>query len=124
MDCLEHFRIVRKVVLLSGKFLYCLEGLHIVWKVFGLSGTFGTFVEFKEFACFELIADINMTKDKNAIKCAAITKTAVCELCHIRFVFKDIVRHVKSNHKDKETVQSLYRIKTFSFIIVLHGVCL
>ena len=65
-----------------------------------------------------------MTKDKKAFKCAAITETAVCELCHIRFVFKDIVRHVKSNLKDIETVQSLYQIKTFNSIIVLHGVCL
>ena len=48
-----------------------------------------------------------MTKDKKAFKCAAITETAVCELCHIRFVFKDIVRHVKSNLKDIETLQSL-----------------
>jgi hypothetical protein len=88
-----------------------------------LSGTFWTFVEFKEFA-FELINDINMTKDKKAFKFAALTETAVFELCHIRFVFKDIVRHVKSNLKDIETVQSLYQIKTFNFIIVLHGVCL
>ena len=65
-----------------------------------------------------------MTKDKKAIKCAAITETAVYELCHIRFIFKYIVRHVKSNHKDKETVQSLYQIKTFNSIKVLHGVCL
>ena len=41
-----------------------------------------------------------MTKNKKAFKWAAITETAVCELCHIRFVFKDIVRHVKSNLND------------------------
>ena len=81
------------------------------------------FVEFKEFA-FELIADINMTKDKKAIKSAAITETAVCELCHRRFIFKDLVRHIKSNHKDKETVQTLDQIKTFKSIQVLYGVCL
>ena len=90
----------------------------MVWKVFRYSGTFGIFVEFKEFA-FELIADISMTKDKKANKCASITETAVCELYHIGFVFKDIVRHVKSNHKDKETVQSLYQIKTFNSIKIL-----
>ena len=65
-----------------------------------------------------------MTKDKKAIKSAAITETAVCELCHRRFVFKDLVRHVKSNHKDKETVQTLDQIKTFKSIQVLYGVCL
>ena len=91
--------------------------------MFGFSGKFGKIFEFKEFA-FELINDINMTKDKEAFKFAAITETAVFELCHIRFVFKDIVMHVKSNLNDIETVQSLYQIKTFNSIIVLHGVCL
>ena len=154
--CLERFRIVRENVLLSGKFLYglasfhivwkvfglsgtfpdcpesflwlgkflyCLEGLHIVWKVFGLSGTFGTFVDFKVFA-FELIVDISMAKDKKAIKSAAITESAVCELCHRRFVLKDLMGHVKSNHNDKETVQTLDQIKTLNSKKVLHGVCL
>jgi hypothetical protein len=101
---------------LSGKSPYCLESFWIVWNIL-------TFVEFKEFA-FELINDINMTKNKKAFKWAAITETAVCELCHIRFVFKDIVSHVKINLKDIETVQSKYQIKTFNSIIVLHGVCL
>ena len=73
---------------------------------------------------FELINDINMTKDKKAFKWAAITETSVCELCHIRLVFKDIVSHVKINLKDIETVQSKYQIKTFNSIIVLRGVCL
>ena len=59
-----------------------------------------------------------MTKDKKAFKCAAITETAVCELYHIRFVFKDIVSHVKIYLKDIETVQSLYKIKTFNSIII------
>ena len=65
-----------------------------------------------------------MTKNKKPFKWAAITETAVCELCHIRFIFKDIVSHVKINLKDIETVQSLYQIKTFNSIIVVHGVCL
>ena len=65
-----------------------------------------------------------MTKDKKAFKCAAITETALCELCHIRFVFKDIVSYVEINLKDIETVQSLNEIKTFNCLIVLRGVCL
>ena len=65
-----------------------------------------------------------MAKDKKAIKSAAITELAVCELCHRRFVFEDLVMHVKSNHNDKETVQTLDQIKTFNSIKVLHGVCL
>ena len=32
-----------------------------------------------------------MIKDKKAFKGAAITEIAVCELCHGRFVFKDLV---------------------------------
>ena len=65
-----------------------------------------------------------MTRNKKAFQWAAITETAVCEPCHIRFVFKDIVSKVKIYLKDIETVQSLYQIKTFNSIIVLHGVCL
>ena len=63
-----------------------------------------------------------MTKDKKAFKFAPLTETAACELCHIRFVFKDIVRHVKSNPKDIETVQSLYKIKPFNSIIKCYKV--
>ena len=65
-----------------------------------------------------------MIKDKKTFKSAAITKTAVCELCHGRFVFKDLARHFKSNHKDKETMQTLDQIKTINSIKVLHGVCI
>lgn len=79
--------------------------------------------EFKEFA-FELIADINMTKEKKSIKSAAVNETAICKLCHRRFEFKELVKHVKHQHKNQETVQSLDQIKTFSSIKVLHGVCL
>ena len=61
---------------------------------------------------------------RKVFKCAAITESAVCELCHIRFVFKDIVCHFKIYLKDIETVQALYKIKTFNSIMVLHGVCL
>ena len=81
------------------------------------------YIKFKEFS-FELIADINMTKDKKSIKSAAVTETAVCELCHRRFEFKDLVKHVKNQHKDQEAVNSLDQIKTYNSIKVLHGVCL
>ena len=81
------------------------------------------YIKLKEFS-FELIADINMTKDKKSIKSAAVTETAVCELCHRRFEFKDLVKHVKNQHKDQEAVNSLDQIKTYNSIKVLHGVCL
>ena len=42
------------------------------------------FNSFKEFA-FDLIADIDMTKEKKAIRANAIEETAVCLECHRRF---------------------------------------
>ena len=65
-----------------------------------------------------------MTKDKKAIKNATITESVVFELCHRKLVFKDLVRHVKSNNREKETVHTLDQIKTFNSIKVLHGVCI
>ena len=65
-----------------------------------------------------------MIKHNKVPKSAAITETAVCELCHGRFVLKDLARHVKSNHKDKEKMQTFDQIKTFNSIKVLHGVCI
>ena len=94
-ECLEIFLIVWTVSGLSGKLFYCLESFCVVWPVSILSGKFldclehfqiGIFVEFKDFA-FELIADVNMTKDKKAKKCADKTETGVGKLCHIRFLF-------------------------------------
>ena len=40
--------------------------------------------QFKRFS-LDLIADVNMTKEKQAIKDAAITKSVDCYVCHRRF---------------------------------------
>ena len=78
--------------------------------------------EFKEFA-FKLIVDIEMTKDKKSIKTAAVKESAVCSVCHRRFQFSELVKHVIKVHKDMNSVNCIDQIKTFSSIKVLHGVC-
>ena len=80
------------------------------------------FKEFKKFA-FDLIADVDMTKDKKVIKSAAVTETAVCLQCHQRFEILALIKHVNTVHKHFESVQCQDQIKTFSSIKVLHGMC-
>ena len=58
-----------------------------------------------------------MTKDNKAIKSAAIIETVVCELCHRRFVFEGLVRHVKSNHKNEETNQNIQFNKSLAWCL-------
>ena len=61
--------------------------------------------------------------DKKLIKSAAVKETAVCTVCHRRFQFSDLVNHVKTFHKNMASVNCVDKIKTFSSIKVLHGVC-
>ena len=70
-----------------------------------------------------MIADINMTKTRTAIKSAAVNETAVCLECHRRFDVKDLIKHANNAHANLDSVRGGDQIKTFSSIKVLHGVC-
>lgn len=70
-----------------------------------------------------MIADINMTKTRTAIKSVAVNETAVCLECHRRFDVKDLIKHANNAHANLDSVRGGDQIKTFSSIKVLHGVC-
>ena len=80
------------------------------------------YFQFKRFS-LELIADVNMTKEKQAIKDAAITESVDCYVCHRRFEVTRFLKHFNSSHGDLEDVQFGDKLKQFSSMKVLHGVC-
>ena len=78
---------------------------------------------FKEYA-FDLIAGVDMTKEKKAIKAVAIVETAVCLECHRRFEMPiALKKHAETAHKQKETIRCQDPVRAYSSIKVLHGVC-
>ena len=64
-----------------------------------------------------------MTKEKQAIRAAAISETAVCLECHRRFEITELKKHIKNAHKGLQFISCQDKIKTFSSTKVLHGVC-
>ena len=78
--------------------------------------------KFKKFA-FDLIANVNMSKEKQAIKAASISETEVCLACHRRFELFALKKHIQSAHKSIDSVDTQDKIVKFSSIKVLHGVC-
>ena len=78
---------------------------------------------FKEYA-FDLIAGVDIAKEKKAIKAVAIVETAVCLECHRRFEMPiALKKHAETAHKQKETIRCQDPVRAYSSIKVLHGVC-
>ena len=69
-----------------------------------------------------LIANVDMSKDKQANTAASISETEVCLACHRRFGILDLKKHIKSAHKHIDLVYTQDKIVKFSSINVLHGV--
>ena len=78
--------------------------------------------KFKKFA-FDLIANVDMSKEKQAIKAASISETEVCLAWHRRFELYALKKHIQSAHKSIDLVDTQDNILKFSSIKVLHGVC-
>ena len=80
------------------------------------------YFKFKRFA-LDLIANVNITKEKQAIKAAAISESEVCLKCHRRFEISEIKKHIETVHKGAVYAQAQDRLVRFSSVKVLHGVC-
>ena len=64
-----------------------------------------------------------MTKERQAIKAAALTELAVCLECHRRFQAHDIKKHMTNSHKGLQVVKLQDQIIKYNSIKVLHGIC-
>ena len=71
----------------------------------------------------ETIANIDMTKEKQAIRAVAISETAVCLECHRKFEMKDLKKHFENDHTWLQFISCQDKITIFSSTKVLHGVC-
>ena len=77
--------------------------------------------QFKKFA-FDLVVNVDMTKERKYIKAASISETAACHECHRRFEIQDLVKHVRSAHKNLESVKCQDKIKN-SVQLKFYRVC-